>query len=185
MKKAITNSVRGAYTGARVLVVDDLFVNRQLLQIHLEKLGCEIITAREGAEAVSKAMKENYDLIFMDIHMPYMSGIIAAREIKERMKTPPIIVGITADHSASIRAKCLAEGMIDVLVKPIRMQQLVAVLGHMRAKLDARSREEESDAAEAGSDATTSDGVRGPATDAATEGATDTATEGAENTPTN
>ena len=136
-----------------MLVVDDLFANRQLLQLHLEQLGCVITTAREGAEVVSKVMKENYDLVFMDIHMPYMNGIIAAREIKARMKVLPIIVGITADPSTSIRKKCLEEGMIDVLVKPIRMQQLVAVLGHMRSKPDTRSREEEPAAADAAPDA--------------------------------
>jgi len=159
----------GLLGGARVLVVDDLFVNRKLLRIHLEKMGCEIETASDGIQAVSMSLKGNYDLIFMDIHMPYMNGIIAAREMKARIKVLPIIVGITADPSTSIRKRCLEEGMIDVLVKPIRTQQIVAVLGHIRSKLGTRGREEEPAAADA-------------ASDAATEGATDAAAKGAEKT---
>ena len=138
-------SFDGALGGARVLIVDDLFVNRKLLRIHLEKMGCEIDTASDGIQAVSMSLKGNYDLIFMDIHMPYLNGIEAARQIKARPKTCPMIVGITADHGSAIRAKCLTEGMVDVLVKPVRMQQLMSTLGEMRTKLDLRKKEENSE----------------------------------------
>ncbi len=141
-------SFNGALGGSRVLVVDDLFVNRKLLRIHLEKMGCEIDTASDGIQAVSMSLKGNYDLIFMDIHMPYLNGIEAARQIKARMSVCPMIVGITADHGATIRAKCLTEGMVDVLVKPVRMQQLMATLGEMRTQLDLRKKEQNSESTE-------------------------------------
>lgn len=140
--------LEGALGGARVLVVDDLFVNRKLLRVHLEKMGCEIDTASDGIQAVSMSLRGNYDLIFMDIHMPYLNGIEAARQMKARMKVCPMIVGITADHGSAIRAKCLAEGMVDVLVKPVRMQQLMATLGEMRTQLDLRRKEKNSKSTE-------------------------------------
>lgn len=93
--------------------------------------------AMDGIQAVSMAMKSNYDLIFMDIHMPYLNGIEAARMIRARMNIPPMIVGITADQSSSVRAKC-QEGGIEVLVKPIRTHQLVGVLSKMRSQLNRR-----------------------------------------------
>ncbi len=141
-------SFGGALGGSRVLVVDDLFVNRKLLRIHLEKMGCEIDTASDGIQAVSMSLKGNYDLIFMDIHMPYLNGIEAARQIKARMSVSPMIVAITADHGATIRARCLTEGMVDVLVKPVRMQQLMATLGEMRTQLDLRKKEQTSESTE-------------------------------------
>ncbi len=141
MEQANKDASLEAPVGDRVLVVDDLFVNRKLLCAYLEKIGCEVDIARDGNEAVSMAMTGSYGLIFMDIHMPYLGGIEATRQIRARMNIAPMIVGITADQSTSIRAKCREE-RIEVLVKPIQTQQLIAVLSRMRSQLDRRRAKE-------------------------------------------
>jgi PAS domain S-box-containing protein len=110
----------------RVLLVDDNDVNRKVAKGILEKSGCEIIEAIDGYQAIRLAKKGDYDLIFMDIQMPKMSGVKATQKIKAlKLKDPPPIIAMTAYSMEEDRQKFLDSGLDDYLAKPIKADVLI------------------------------------------------------------
>lgn len=107
---------------AKVLLVEDSRMNRQVATEILKRFGCRIDVAGNGLEAVQQFEANVYDLIFMDIHMPIMDGFEAARTIREKEKSqnPTPIVAMTALAMQGDREKCLEAGMNDYIAKPIR-----------------------------------------------------------------
>jgi len=119
-------------TVARVLLAEDNPVNQQVAVRMLEKLGCRIDVAEDGAEALNMWRHFAYDVIFMDCQMPELDGLEAARAIRReeprlrRARTP--IVAMTANAMHQDRSDCLAAGMDDYLSKPVRQEDLQAML---------------------------------------------------------
>lgn len=113
--------------GLRVLVVDDHPVNRTLAEAMLRDLGCDVVIAANGEEAVAKVPASAPDLVLMDCHMPGMSGIDAARAIRKAGYRQPI-VAVSADVSAENRAQVQASGMQRVLGKPFLSRDLVQAM---------------------------------------------------------
>ncbi len=113
-----------------VLLVDDNAVNQKVGAKMLERLGCRVDLAANGLEAVEAWSRVPYQLVFMDCQMPEMDGFEATTEIRRREKsgrrTP--IVALTANAMQGDRERCLAAGMDDYLSKPIKPEQLKAVL---------------------------------------------------------
>lgn len=109
-----------------ILIVEDYFINQEMLQDMLETLGHEVDTAEDGEEAVEKYKKNTYDLILMDIQMPKKDGYQAAKEIRslEKGQKPTFILALTANALSSDREKCLAAGMDDYISKPVDKKQL-------------------------------------------------------------
>lgn len=111
--------------GARVLVVDDTPTNLLVARQYLRKLGMEVETASDGAEAVAKADKGGFDAIFMDLQMPEMDGLVATALIREHeavrgADVPPIpIIALSAAAMVVDVEACLAAGMNDHIAKPI------------------------------------------------------------------
>jgi two-component system, sensor histidine kinase and response regulator len=116
--------------GGRVLVVEDNPVNQKVAQRFLERLGCTVRVAANGAEAVESSSRERFDLILMDMQMPVMDGISATRAIRGRenrgARTP--IVALTANVLAGQFQSCIDAGMDDVLGKPLEPARLQDVL---------------------------------------------------------
>jgi PAS domain S-box-containing protein len=112
---------------AKVLVAEDYEVNRLLISEILKKFGIEPEVAFNGKEAVEKALKNNYDLIFMDIIMPEMDGIEATKKIRQFNLDVPI-VALTAHAMKNIKDEVLASGMNDYVVKPIKVEEIARVL---------------------------------------------------------
>ena len=114
----------------RVLVVDDHMVNLEVAKVYLEAYGCEIVCCQDGAEAVRAVEDADFDLVFMDIHMPVMDGIEATRAIRSlaspHAQTP--IVALTAAATAADVEACLEAGMNAHLAKPIRGERLAEAL---------------------------------------------------------
>lgn len=114
----------------RVLVVDDQAINVKLAALLLEKLGCEVEQASDGRMAIEKCDHIKFDLIFMDIRMPVLSGLEAAMLITQNpgpnRKTP--IVALTACAFDEDRQASLEAGMLDHLPKPLRRAQLEEAL---------------------------------------------------------
>ena len=110
----------------KILLVDDNAVNRKVASEILRKSGCDVTLAEDGKTAIHLAGNEDFDLIFMDIQMPVMDGVMAARAIKSLGKkhTPPI-VAMTAYSMQGDREKFLKEGMDDYVSKPIRAKSFV------------------------------------------------------------
>jgi PAS domain S-box-containing protein len=114
----------------RILVVDDTPTNRLLLQALLREQRQEVVLAADGVEAVDHAAREVFDLILMDIHMPRLDGLAAARAIRTGggPNAGTVIVALTADVMEDSRAACAAAGMDDHLGKPVDRARLRAIL---------------------------------------------------------
>ncbi|GGG57101.1 PAS domain S-box protein [Hymenobacter glacieicola] len=115
----------------RVLLVDDNPINQKVATRLLDKLGCDIVVASDGFEAISYATapKASYDLIFMDIQMPEMDGVTAMQEIRQRLGNAcPPIVAMTAYSMKEDAERFVQQGMDDYVSKPVKSQDLYAVL---------------------------------------------------------
>ncbi|WP_404789958.1 response regulator [Altericista sp. CCNU0014] len=113
-----------------VLLVEDNPVNQTVAQFMLKQLGYDFKVANNGAEAVAALRQDNYNLILMDIEMPIMDGISAARAIRAEWQSSqrPYIIALTAYAMTDDRDRCLQAGMQDYLTKPLRIQDLEAAL---------------------------------------------------------
>ena len=114
----------------RILIVDDLDANRELVRALLEAAGQEVEEAASGAQAVSLAVRQTFDLILMDLQMPGMDGFATARAIRrlsqENRSTP--IVALSANVLPEHVAEAEKAGMNDHIGKPIVPAKLIATL---------------------------------------------------------
>jgi len=111
------------FTG-RALVAEDAVTNQMLIKVMLERMGLEVTMVKDGAEAVREGLAQSYDLIFMDIQMPNMSGYEAARRLRKKGLTTPIIA-LTANAMEGDDKKCIDAGCDDYLPKPIGRAKLM------------------------------------------------------------
>jgi PAS domain S-box-containing protein len=114
----------------RMLVVDDVAVNRELVATLLSQFDIEIVQAASGAEAVQAALVGAFDLILMDLQMPGMDGLAAAKSIRanaEANRTTPIIA-LSANVLPTHVEACLKAGMNDHVGKPIDAKELLVKL---------------------------------------------------------
>jgi len=117
----------------KLLLVDDNPTNREAGKGLLELLGCHVVTAGNGQEAVAHASSGDFDMILMDCRMPVVDGYQATQEIR-RLElagriTPVAIIGLTANAAHEEHQRCLEAGMNTVLSKPFNDSQLIQLLG--------------------------------------------------------
>ncbi|KJZ37187.1 response regulator [Pseudomonas fluorescens] len=113
----------------RVLLVEDNPVNQLVAKGMLGKLGCEVIVAGHGGEALDQLEQREFDLVLMDCNMPVMDGYEASRQIRRSGRWPQLpIVALTANAMSEERERCRAAGMSDYLAKPFRREELAALL---------------------------------------------------------
>jgi signal transduction histidine kinase/ActR/RegA family two-component response regulator len=114
----------------RVLVVEDHPINQKLVGVLLGRMGCHISYCENGQLAVDLVQQESFDLILMDVNMPVMDGLAATRQIRAlpmpASQTP--IVVLTADVMNEASAQALAAGANDFITKPLKVEQLRAVI---------------------------------------------------------
>jgi PAS domain S-box-containing protein len=131
----------------RVLIAEDNLVNQRLAMRLLEKRGHQVTIAGNGQEAVAAAEKSAFDLVLMDLQMPEMDGFEATAALREREKETGIhlpVIALTAHALKGDRERCLDAGMDGYLTKPIRPQELDAVLEiHTARKSGQTAREPE------------------------------------------
>ncbi|NJK35078.1 MAG: response regulator [Oscillatoriales cyanobacterium SM2_2_1] len=122
----------------RVLLAEDNDLNQKITLMMLEKLSCTATVARDGQGALDALEEAEFDLVLMDVNMPVMDGLTATRQIRSLMgKTIPI-VAVTASALPEDRDRCLAAGMDRVLFKPLRMEELAAVISHYQPQPSLR-----------------------------------------------
>ncbi|MCP4693303.1 MAG: response regulator, partial [Desulfobacterales bacterium] len=121
--------VKELLAGRRILLVEDNNINLQVARELIEQIGVRIQTAGNGERAVELAERERFDCILMDLHMPVMDGLTAAREIRKGDAPPDLpIIAMTASAMTGDREQCLAAGMNDHIAKPIRPSRLYETL---------------------------------------------------------
>ncbi|WP_131671637.1 hybrid sensor histidine kinase/response regulator [Pseudomonas parakoreensis] len=113
----------------RVLLVEDNPVNQLVAKGMLGKLGCDVVVAAHGAEALDQLEHDEFDLVLMDCNMPVMDGYEASRQIRQSGRWPHLpIVALTANAMSEERERCRAAGMSDYLAKPFRREELATLL---------------------------------------------------------
>lgn len=126
------------FAGIRVLLAEDNPVGALLARTLLRREGCTVETAATGIEAVAALQRARYDVVFMDMRMPGMDGLAAARAIRATGDETPILA-VTANAFAEDRRACLEAGMDDHLVKPLDADSLRAALSRW-TKRDIRAK---------------------------------------------
>jgi len=116
----------------RILLVEDLEDNRDLIALFLKNTAYELDMAENGAIAVEKFKAYTYDLVFMDLQMPVMdgyeaTGLIRAWE-KEQTRTPTPVLALTANTLAEAHEKSLAAGCTAYLTKPLKKKTLLTAI---------------------------------------------------------
>ena len=111
---------------AKILIVEDNEMNRDMLSRRLERKGFDVVMAEDGQEGVDMSKSENPDLILMDLSLPVMDGWQATTTIKsdDKTKATPIIV-LTAHAMAGDREKALGAGADEYDTKPIEFKRLL------------------------------------------------------------
>jgi PAS domain S-box-containing protein len=116
--------------GLRILIAEDNLVNQKVLLRMLQQLGYGADVVANGAEAVEAVLRQSYDVVLMDVQMPEVDGITATQMLRDRLSPEalPYIVAVTANAMMGDREDCLISGMDDYISKPIRLDQLAALL---------------------------------------------------------
>ena len=116
----------------RVLLAEDNEVNQLVAQAHLAALGCTVVTAANGHEALGLWRVGRFDIVLMDCHMPVLDGYeasLALREVERLCGARPVpILALTANALEGARERCLAAGMSDHLAKPFTRAQMAQAL---------------------------------------------------------
>jgi CheY-like chemotaxis protein len=120
----------------RILLAEDNVVNQKLALRILQQMGYRADLASNGIEAIESVGRQVYDVVLMDVQMPEMDGLDAARQICARWQPQerPRIVAMTANAMQGDRDMCLAAGMDDYLTKPIRVERLVEALNQVQPR---------------------------------------------------
>lgn len=122
---------------ANVLIAEDNIINQKLIKKTLEDLGLTIGIANNGLEAFQKRKDENFDLIFMDIQMPFLDGVEATKEIleyEEDYNQPHVpIIALTANALKGDRERFLDAGLDEYTTKPLVRSEIVSLLNHFLA----------------------------------------------------
>ena len=127
-------SCAGALAGRHILLCEDNAINAEIIARILARAGAQTDCAANGSEGVSRfvhAGENAYDAILMDMRMPVMDGLAAARAIRSLARPDAAavpIIALTANAFAEDRERCLAAGMNDYLTKPVDAAQLIQVL---------------------------------------------------------
>ena len=122
-----------------ILVAEDHVVNRKYMQALLTKLGHHPRFAEDGEQAVTEVRRCMPDIVLMDLHMPEMDGFQATRVLREEFGSAAVlpIVALTADAFAETRDRALAAGMNAFLSKPVRIDQIQAMLKEVLGEQDS------------------------------------------------
>jgi CheY-like chemotaxis protein len=125
-KKSNQENTTAQNLNGEVLLVEDNEMIQQLIKTYLTKMGLTVAVAENGVVAVNLAQQHQYDLIFMDMQMPVMSGIDAVRVLRDNQYQGPIVM-LTANATLADRNLCKEAGSDDFMTKPINRQQLYEI----------------------------------------------------------
>ena len=134
----------GDISPLNILLAEDDPVNRAVILGMLEFCGYRADVVENGREALDMLAAMTYDIVLMDCQMPEMDGLSATAEIRRRGAMwangrGPTIIALTAHATQGDREVCLAAGMDDYLSKPVRTEDLSAMLQHWSGKIRSQA----------------------------------------------
>ena len=129
LREEAFSAQRSGLKGARILLVEDNVVNREVAVELLNRAGIVVSVVGDGAQALEALRHESFDGVLMDCQMPLMDGYAATRELRRdpRLKDLPVIA-MTANAMVGDREKVLAAGMNDHIAKPIKVDEMFATI---------------------------------------------------------
>ncbi len=134
-QQGFENLLRTQFSGKKVLLVEDNVINQMIAQSILEEVGLVVTVANNGVEGCEFMYKEKFDLVIMDVQMPKMDGLSAARKLREDTQFAHIpIIAMTAHAMDEDREKSFQAGMNDHTTKPIDTANLFKVLYYWLSK---------------------------------------------------
>ncbi len=117
---------------AKILLVEDNEMNRDMLSRRLTRRGYDVVIAEDGQQGVDMAASERPDLILMDMSLPVMDGWEATRRIKESEATKSIpVIALTAHAMSEDRDQALAAGCDDYDTKPVELDRLLEKINRL------------------------------------------------------
>ena len=129
--EGIQEEVTYALRGAKVLLAEDEYINRVLIETILKQLGVDVTSVTNGRQAIEEACSGGYQLVLMDVQMDDVDGLEATRHIRKHESKHGghvNIIALTALVTPGDREKCLQAGMDDYLPKPVQKNALISVL---------------------------------------------------------
>ena len=133
-----TSRLAGAATliMAKILVVEDNEMNRDMLTRRLQRRGYEVVIAVDGAEGLAMAQSESPALVLMDISLPVLDGWEATRRLKMAPETKSIpVIALTAHAMSGDRERCIEAGCDDFDTKPVEIARLVGKIEALLQRL--------------------------------------------------
>ncbi|MBO9200810.1 MULTISPECIES: ATP-binding protein [Niastella] len=118
-----------------ILITEDNEANQSLLSHIFKNWNIQFDIANNGLEAIEKLKANEYNMVLMDIQMPVMDGYTAARKIRNELKAPIPIVAMTAHALPGEKEKCLSYGMNDYITKPVKQDQLRALINRFTSSV--------------------------------------------------
>ncbi|MBI1343593.1 MAG: response regulator [Terrimonas sp.] len=115
-------------SNCRILVVDDVEMNRLVASAVLSEYGVVITEAENGADAIQKLRESTFDMVLMDLQMPVMDGLNATRIIRNELKLQLPVIALTASAMRRDNEKCFEAGMNDYVTKPFNEEDLITVI---------------------------------------------------------
>jgi CheY-like chemotaxis protein len=118
----------------RILLAEDNLVNQKVALRILERMGYRADVAGDGLEVLESLQRQPYDVVLMDVQMPYMDGVEATEQIRDIWPTEeqPDVIAMTANALTGDREKYLLAGMDNYISKPVRIQELMSALAAVK-----------------------------------------------------
>ncbi len=134
------SSSKADHRDMKILLAEDNPVNRKVALLMLKKLGYSADVAANGLEVLQSLRHKDYDVILMDVQMPEMDGLKAAKFINEmKLKRRPAILAMTAYALEGDRERCLSAGMDGYISKPVKIEELRSALEDLQRDVDHSS----------------------------------------------
>ena len=115
-------------TAKKILLAEDNDINRMIATIVLRSNGYHITEVLDGKEAVAELTRQSFDLVLMDMQMPFMDGLEATRIIRKHINNKVPIIALTANEVKEEKNRCVQAGMNDFLMKPFDEKDLVSII---------------------------------------------------------
>jgi CheY-like chemotaxis protein len=109
----------------RILIVEDSQLVTEAFTILFTEAGYDVVSAATVAEAIERGSSEALDLILLDLSLPDGGGLEVLDALRERGRLPRATLAMTGDNDSTTRRKCLEAGCAEVLLKPVRIGELL------------------------------------------------------------